>query len=188
MVLAMLGFAIEDAFFKAATGTGDVSPGVGTMLFGLFGTGFFLLYALWRREPLYSHAYIEGPLLIRSAFEILGRLFFALSLAFAPLSTTSAILQAAPLVVTLGAALVLKEKGYPPRHYIPAADVRIERMRASDKTSRCPYKGEAEYFHMETEDGVLEDIAWAYPEPLADVAAIRGHVAFYEEKLSVEVG
>jgi drug/metabolite transporter (DMT)-like permease len=52
---------------------------------------------------------VQGPLLIRSAFEILGRLFFALSLAFAPLATTSAILQAAPLVVTLGAALVLKE-------------------------------------------------------------------------------
>ncbi|MDP4989826.1 MAG: DMT family transporter [Marivita lacus] len=110
MVLAMLGFAIEDVFFKAATGTGDVSAGVGTMLFGVFGTGFFVLYALWRKEPLVSHAYIEGPLLIRSAFEILGRLFFALALAFAPLSTTSAILQAAPLVVTLGAALVLKEK------------------------------------------------------------------------------
>lgn len=110
MVLAMLGFAIEDAFFKAATGTGDVSAGVGTMLFGIFGTSFFVLYALWIREPLVSRAYVQGPLLIRSAFEILGRLFFALSLAFAPLSTTSAILQAAPLVVTLGAALVLKEK------------------------------------------------------------------------------
>ena len=80
------------------------------MLFGIFGTGFFALYALWIKEPLVSRAYIEGPLLIRSAFEILGRLFFALSLAFAPLSTTSAILQAAPLVVTLGAALVLKEQ------------------------------------------------------------------------------
>ena len=110
MVLAMLGFAIEDAFFKAATGTGDVSAGVGTMLFGIFGTSFFVLYALWIKEPLVSRAYVQGPLLIRSAFEILGRLFFALSLAFAPLSTTSAILQAAPLVVTLGAALVLKEK------------------------------------------------------------------------------
>lgn len=110
MVLAMLGFAIEDAFFKAATATGDVSAGVGTMLFGVFGTGFFVLYAMWIKEPLVRRAYVEGPLLIRSAFEILGRLFFALSLAFAPLSTTSAILQAAPLVVTLGAALVLKEK------------------------------------------------------------------------------
>lgn len=110
MVLAMLGFAIEDAFFKAATATDDVSAGVGTMLFGVFGTGFFVLYAMWIKEPLVRRAYVEGPLLIRSAFEILGRLFFALSLAFAPLSTTSAILQAAPLVVTLGAALVLKEK------------------------------------------------------------------------------
>ncbi len=115
MVLAMLGFAIEDAFFKAATATGDVSAGVGTMLFGLFGTGFFVLYALWLKEPLVSRAYVEGPLLVRSAFEILGRLFFALSLAFAPLSTTSAILQAAPLLVTLGAALVLKEKVGPRR-------------------------------------------------------------------------
>lgn len=110
MVLAMLGFAIEDAFFKAATGTAGVSAGVGTMLFGLFGTAFFVLYAVWVKEPLLSRAYVEGPLLIRSGFEIMGRLFFALSLAFAPLSTTSAILQAAPLVVTLGAVLVLKEQ------------------------------------------------------------------------------
>jgi drug/metabolite transporter (DMT)-like permease len=109
MCLAMLGFAIEDAFFKSATGSGGVSAGVGTIIFGLFGTVSFVFYALWTREPVIRRAYIEGPLLIRSAFEILGRLFFALSLAFAPLSTTSAILQAAPLVVTLGAVVVLKE-------------------------------------------------------------------------------
>lgn len=108
MVLAMTGFAIEDAFFKSATSIG-VSAGVGTMIFGLFGTLSFVFCALWTREPVMRRAYIEGPLLIRSAFEILGRLFFALSLAFAPLSTTSAILQAAPLVVTLGAVVVLKE-------------------------------------------------------------------------------
>lgn len=108
MVLAMLGFAIEDAFFKAATEVG-VSAGVGTIIFGAFGTLSFVLYACWKREPVFRRAYIEGPLLIRSGFEIMGRLFFALSLAFAPLSTTSAILQAAPLMVTLGAVVVLKE-------------------------------------------------------------------------------
>ena len=108
MVLAMLGFAIEDVFFKSATATG-VSAGVGTMIFGFFGTMSFVLYALWAHEPVIRRAYVEGPLLIRSGFEIIGRLFFALSLAFVPLSTTSAILQAAPLVVTLGAVLVLKE-------------------------------------------------------------------------------
>ncbi|MCK0150316.1 DMT family transporter [Marivita sp. S6314] len=107
MVLAMLGFAIEDAFFKTATN--GVSPGVGTMMFGALGTAFFVARCKVRREPVWTRRYVQGPLLIRSGFEIVGRLFFALSLAFTPLSTTSAILQAAPLVVTLGAALVLKE-------------------------------------------------------------------------------
>lgn len=120
MVLAMLGFAVEDVFFKAATGSDGVSAGVATVLFGLFGTGFFVCFALWRKEPVVTRAYFQGPLLIRSTFEILGRLFFALSLAFAPLSTTSAILQAAPLVVTLGAVFVLKEK-VGPRRWIAMA-------------------------------------------------------------------
>nr|WP_283254939.1 DMT family transporter [Marivita sp. GX14005] len=109
MCFAMFCFAIEDAIFKTATGEMGVSAGVGTMLFGTFGTAVFILRALWMRERLWSAAYLQGPLLIRSSFEITGRLFFALALAFAPLSTTSAILQAAPLVVTLGAALVLGE-------------------------------------------------------------------------------
>ncbi|MFP7569756.1 DMT family transporter [Marivita sp. S2033] len=109
MCLAMLGFAIEDAFFKSATGGFGVSAGVGTLLFGVFGTTFFILRSLWMRERVWTRSYVERPLLIRSSFEIVGRLFFALALTFAPLSTTSAILQAAPLVVTLGAALVLKE-------------------------------------------------------------------------------
>lgn len=110
MVLAMLGFAVEDAFFKSATGSGGVSAGVGTIFFGLFGTLACVGYAFVKGDPILSRAYVRGPLLIRSGFEIIGRLFFALSLAYASLAATSAILQAAPLVVTLGAVFVLKEQ------------------------------------------------------------------------------
>ncbi len=110
MVLAMLGFAVEDAFFKSATGSGGVSAGVGTIFFGLFGTLACVGYAFVKGDPIWSRAYVRGPLLIRSGFEIIGRLFFALSLAYASLAATSAILQAAPLVVTLGAVFVLKEQ------------------------------------------------------------------------------
>ena len=110
MVLAMLGFAVEDAFFKSATGSGGVSAGVGTIFFGLFGTLACVGYAFVKGDPIWSRAYVQGPLLIRSGFEIIGRLFFALSLAYASLAATSAILQAAPLVVTLGAVFVLKEQ------------------------------------------------------------------------------
>ena len=85
-------------------------------------------------------------------------------------------------------ALLLTEEGYPPRYYIPAADVRIERLRPSDTVTRCPHKGAAEYFHAETDAGLLEDIAWSYPEPPDGVRELRGHLCFYDEKLTVEVG
>jgi drug/metabolite transporter (DMT)-like permease len=115
MILAMLGFGIEDAFFKAATGTGGISPGLATVQFGLMAMALYAGYALLRGVPLWTADYLRGPLLIRTLFEITGRLFFALSLAYTPLSTTSAILQAAPLFVMLGAALVLKEQIGPRR-------------------------------------------------------------------------
>ncbi len=84
-------------------------------------------------------------------------------------------------------AVILHEQGYPPRTYFPAADVRIERLQASETETYCPFKGHAEYFHAEAGEGMLTDIAWSYPEPIDGVAEISGHIAFYEEKLSVRV-
>ena len=49
------------------------------------------------------------PLLLRSASEVLGRLFYTLAFALAPLSVVSAILQATPLVVALGAVVFFGE-------------------------------------------------------------------------------
>ncbi|MFW2541143.1 DMT family transporter [Primorskyibacter sp. 2E107] len=115
MMLAMLGFGIEDAFFKAATGTGGVTAGMGTVQFGLMAMMIYAIYARRQGVPLWDAAYLQKGLLIRTGFEICGRLFFALSLAYTPLSTTSAILQAAPLVVMLAAGLILGEKIGPHR-------------------------------------------------------------------------
>ncbi|WP_375261008.1 DMT family transporter [Palleronia sp.] len=108
MVLSMIGFGIEDAFFKSATQT--ASPGIATLVFGATGFVLFVGFSASSRESVWPRALLSGPLLWRSSFEVAGRLFFALALAFAPLSTTSAILQAAPLVVTAGAAALLEER------------------------------------------------------------------------------
>lgn len=120
MLLAMAGFAVEDAFFKAATGASAVTPGSGTLLFGLLALGISAVVTVLRGQPLWHPAYLERRLLIRTGFEIMGRMFFALSLAFNTLSTTSAILQAAPLVVMLGAGLILGER-IGPRRWIAMA-------------------------------------------------------------------
>lgn len=80
-------------------------------------------------------------------------------------------------------ALVLMEDGYPPRYYIPAMDVRTERLLPSETRTHCPHKGDAEYFHYETHEGLLTDIAWTYPDPGGTVHDIAGHIAFHQEEL-----
>ena len=107
MILAMAAFALEDSFFKAATEL--TSVGTALISFGLIGLLVFASQSLRAGEPVWHPACLKRTMLIRSAFELMGRLFFGLALAHAPLSSTSAILQAAPIVVTLGAILVFGE-------------------------------------------------------------------------------
>ncbi len=78
------------------------------------------------------------------------------------------------------AALVLSEKGYPPRIYFPPAAVRGERLAPTEHATRCPWKGEAAYWSVTAGGETLENGAWAYPTPLPELAAIAGYVSFYE--------
>lgn len=118
MVIAMTLFAVEDSLFKSVTPA--LPPGVATLIFGLTGTTLYVLMTLRAGEPVLHSAILRPSLMIRTFFEIVGRLFFALSLAYTPLSVTSSILQAAPLVVTAGAALLLNET-VGPRRWIAMA-------------------------------------------------------------------
>jgi drug/metabolite transporter (DMT)-like permease len=108
MTISMAGFAVEDMSVKAAARTLPVGEVV--VLFGLIGLGFFAVLAVARGEPPLPRAFLGRTMVMRSAFELSGRLFYALALALIPLSAASAILQATPLVVVAGAALVFGEK------------------------------------------------------------------------------
>ncbi|WP_234430614.1 DUF427 domain-containing protein [Streptomyces sp. NRRL F-4489] len=76
--------------------------------------------------------------------------------------------------------LLLSETGYPVRYYLPPEDVRTELLKPSATHTVCPFKGTASYWSLEQGP---EDIAWAYPEPHAQVAAIKDHFCFYEVEL-----
>ena len=107
MVASMAGFAVEDMFLKSAAR--DMALGLVVMVLGLTGMAFFAAWATRRGEPVFPAALVSPPLLVRSGFEISGRLFYALAVALTPLSVASAILQATPLVVMLGASLLFHE-------------------------------------------------------------------------------
>jgi uncharacterized protein (DUF427 family) len=82
-------------------------------------------------------------------------------------------------------ALLVDEQDHGLVFYVPAADVDFELLTATDDRTRCPYKGQASYWRLA--DGSVP-VAWTYPEPYPEVVRIRGHVGFYQDRVTVQVG
>jgi len=74
------------------------------------GSLFFVSCSRYVKEPIFYKDSLNKTLIIRSIFEIMGRIFYALAIAFMPITNAASILQATPLVVVLGAVIFLNEK------------------------------------------------------------------------------
>lgn len=107
MVLAMAGFALEDMFVKRLSY--DLPVGQILAFLGAGGAVMFGAIAIARGHRLFSRDLITAPVLLRNLGELIGTLGFVMAIALTPLASASAILQATPLAVTLGAALFLGE-------------------------------------------------------------------------------
>jgi drug/metabolite transporter (DMT)-like permease len=108
MIGSMAGFAVEDAFLKSAAAR--VPLGEVIVIMGLLGALAFAVLARAQGTSPVPAELFRSTMIIRSGFELAGRLFYALAVASTPLSTASAILQATPLVVVCGAALIFRER------------------------------------------------------------------------------
>lgn len=108
MVLSMAAFAVEDMFIKLAA----QSIPVGQILFvvGVGGALAFAGWSLFQGRPALTRAMFTGPTALRSIAEAIGSTGFVAALALVPLSVVTTIIQANPLLVTLGAALFMGEK------------------------------------------------------------------------------
>jgi uncharacterized protein (DUF427 family) len=83
-------------------------------------------------------------------------------------------------------ALTLSEAGYAPVQYIPLGDVNRELLTPSDHGTYCPYKGEASYYSIPSAGERGLNAVWEYRNPYDAVAQIRGHVAFYPDRVEVD--
>ncbi len=85
-------------------------------------------------------------------------------------------------------ALDLREAGYAPVLYIPRADVDGAALSPNPQRTFCPYKGEAVSFDLSAGGATQRAAAWSYENPFPAVARIRGHVAFYPDRVdAIEV-
>lgn len=108
MIASMALFAVEDAFIKGASETLPI--GQILILFGLGGSFVFAALARLKKDALFVPDVLSRPMRIRIVFEVVGRLFYVLALWLIPLSAATVILQATPLVVVAGAAVIFGEK------------------------------------------------------------------------------
>src|SRR6266566_5192336 len=80
-------------------------------------------------------------------------------------------------------ALTLREADYPPVEYIPRKDVDFSQLERTDHATYCPYKGECSYYSVPAGGEKSVNAVWTYEDPYPAVAQIKGHVAFYPDRV-----
>lgn len=64
-------------------------------------------------------------------------------------------------------------------HYFPVAAIKQEHFEKSDKTTVCPWKGTANYYHVTVDGQKNADAAWYYATPKDAASEISDRVAFW---------
>ncbi|KJC39669.1 hypothetical protein UB31_30175 [Bradyrhizobium sp. LTSP849] len=83
-------------------------------------------------------------------------------------------------------ALTLKEAKYPAVQYVPREDANMALLERTERTTHCPYKGDASYYSIKADGKTLDNAIWTYETPFPAMTEISGHLAFYPDKVKIE--
>ncbi len=89
-------------------------------------------------------------------------------------------------VATSTNVLDLREGGAEPVLYVPRADADMRFFERTERTTHCPYKGDAKYFSLHDGDTRADNAVWTYEAPIAGAELIKDHLAFYQNKVTIE--
>lgn len=103
-----------------------------------------------------------------------------------PAPGTIVIRAGGAVIAESAGALILEETGHAPVYYLPRADVGMEFFERSETLTHCPHKGDATHYSFAGKSTPIKDAAWSYEAPIAAMAEIKGHLAFYGNKLTIE--
>jgi uncharacterized protein (DUF427 family) len=90
---------------------------------------------------------------------------------------------AARVIADTNNALTLREADYPPVQYIPREDVDLAQLKRTDHATYCPCKGDCTYYSVPIGGKESINAVWTYENPYPAVAQIKGHVAFYPDRV-----
>lgn len=89
------------------------------------------------------------------------------------------------VIADSGDALVLKEASYNPVVYFPREDISMAYFSRTDRSTHCPYKGDAAYYTVLMDGRFADNAVWTYEDPFPAMEQIRGRLAFYPDKVEV---
>lgn len=84
-------------------------------------------------------------------------------------------------------ALAVTESRHRPVWYLPMQDLDQALLSRTDTSTYCPFKGHASYWSIATPEATVEDAIWSYEAPFDECQPLVGYVAFYTDKVQLEV-
>src|SRR5262249_7244212 len=104
-----------------------------------------------------------------------------------PVTATVRVWHGDTLLAESDAAIRLEEERHVDRLYIPEDHVRWEHFTPTEHHTVCPFKGEADYWTLTASDPHEENVVWAYRQPFDQVGDIAGYVAFYQDRVRIDL-
>lgn len=95
-----------------------------------------------------------------------------------------------PVTASMGGRIIAEsedvirvdEDGAPPRYYFPREAVKVDQLEPSATSTKCPFKGTASYYTLVLDGHRVEEAIWSYEDPYDEHAALKGRMAFYDDK------
>lgn len=102
---------------------------------------------------------------------------------FAPFPRRVRALVGDQTVLDTDRGMLLHETNILPQLYVPFDDLRSELLTSTDRSTHCPYKGDAVYWTITVGDDSRENAVWGYPTPTTDAQWLAGYAALYWDRV-----
>jgi uncharacterized protein (DUF427 family) len=93
------------------------------------------------------------------------------------------VVVAGKIIADTKNALVLREASYPEVLYIPREDADMAQLERTSHATYCPYKGDCSYYSIPAGGDRSVNAVWTYENPYDAVSTIKGHLAFYPDRV-----
>lgn len=90
------------------------------------------------------------------------------------------------IIASSAKAKMVTEPPHPFSFYIPFEDIDFRKLRKTEPSTLCPYKGDSSYWNVLPAGETGNDAMWAYEQPFDEMAEIRAHGAFYPDRVAID--